>query len=374
MQVEAYVGEEMILNMGPQHPSTHGVLRLELETDGEIVKKVTPHIGYLHRCFEKHAENIDYSGVIPFCDRMDYIASMNNSLGYALAIEKLMQIEVNERVQTLRVLMAELNRIASHLLSIGTYAMDIGSFTPFLYCFREREKILDLFEWVCGARLLYNYNWVGGLSHDIPSGFVEKTSEFLNQLEPVIVEMDKLLSYNKIFIVRTATVGIINKDLAESYNVTGPNLRGSGVQWDLRKEEPYCAYETYDFEVPIGLGQFGPVGSCWDRYFVRVREMEQSINLSRQALARLPEGDVHEMVPRRVKPPKGEIYGRTETPRGELGYYVISDGGLIPFRVKVKSPCFTVLSVLPVIARGGMVADIIAIIGSIDIVMGEIDR
>lgn len=374
MQVEAYAGEEMILNMGPQHPSTHGVLRLELETDGEIVKKVTPHIGYLHRCFEKHAENIDYSGVIPFCDRMDYIASMNNSLGYALAIEKLMQIEVNERVQTLRVLMAELNRIASHLLSIGTYAMDIGSFTPFLYCFREREKILDLFEWVCGARLLYNYNWVGGLSHDIPSGFVEKTSEFLNQLEPFIAEMDKLLSYNKIFIVRTATVGVINKDLAESYNVTGPNLRGSGVQWDLRKEEPYCAYETYDFEVPIGLGQFGPVGSCWDRYYVRVREMEQSINLSRQALARLPEGDVQEMVPRRVKPPKGEIYGRTETPRGELGYYVISDGSLIPFRVKVKSPCFTVLSVLPVIARGVMVADIIAIIGSIDIVMGEVDR
>jgi len=374
MQVEAYAGEEMVLNMGPQHPSTHGVLRLELETDGEIVKKVTPHIGYLHRCFEKHAENIDYPGVIPFCDRMDYIASMNNSLGYALTIEKLMQIEVNERVQTLRVLMAELNRIASHLLSIGTYAMDIGSFTPFLHCFREREKILDLFEWVCGARLLYNYNWVGGVSHDIPSGFVEKTSEFLNQLEPVIAEMDKLLSYNKIFLARTAAVGIINKDLAESFNVTGPNLRGSGIQWDLRKEEPYCAYETYDFEVPIGSGQFGPVGSCWDRYYVRVREMEQSIKLIRQALDRLPEGDVHEMVPRRVKPPKGEIYGRTETPRGELGYYVISNGGLIPFRVKVKSPCFTVLSVLPAIARGAMVADIIAIIGSIDIVMGEVDR
>ena len=307
MQVEAYAGEEMVLNMGPQHPSTHGVLRLELETDGEIVKKVTPHIGYLHRCFEKHAENIDYPGVIPFCDRMDYIASMNNSLGYALTVEKLMEIEVNERVQTLRVLMAELNRIASHLLSIGTYAMDIGSFTPFLHCFREREKVLDLFEWVCGARLLYNYNWVGGVSHDIPSGFVKKTSEFLDQLEPVIAEMDKLLSYNKIFIERTAKVGIINKDLAESFNVTGPNLRGSGIQWDLRKEEPYCSYETYDFEVPIGSGQFGPVGSCWDRYYVRVREMEQSIKLSRQALDRLPEGDVHEMVPRRVKPPKGEI-------------------------------------------------------------------
>ncbi len=374
MQVEAYAGEEMVLNMGPQHPSTHGVLRLELETDGEIVKNVIPHIGYLHRCFEKHAEKVDYPGVIPFCDRMDYIASMNNSLGYALAVEKLMQLEVNERVQTLRVLMAELNRIASHLLSVGTYAMDIGSFTPFLHCFREREKVLDLFEWVCGARLLYNYNWVGGVSHDLPNGFVEKTREFLGRFEPVIAELDDLLSYNKIFLERTANVGIITEEQALSHNVTGPNLRGSGIRWDLRKEEPYCGYETYDFEVPIGLGKFGSLGSCWDRYYVRVREMEQSIKLIRQSLDRLPEGDVHEKVPRRVKPAKGEVYDRTETPRGELGYYVISDGGLIPFRIKVKSPCFTVLSLLPAIAKGGMVADIIAIIGSIDIVMGEIDR
>ena len=374
MQVEAYAGEEMVLNMGPQHPSTHGVLRLELETDGEIVRNVTPHIGYLHRCFEKHAEKVDYPGVIPFCDRMDYIASMNNSLGYALAVEKLMALEVNERVKTLRVLVAELNRIASHLLSIGTYAMDIGSFTPFLHCFREREKILDLFEWLCGARLLYNYNWVGGVSHDIPDGFTAKTREFLGQFEPVIAELDELLSYNKIFLERTANVGIISQEQALSHNVTGPNLRGSGIAWDLRKEEPYCGYETYDFEVPVGLGEYGPLGSCWDRYYVRVREMEQSLRLIRQALDRLPEGDVQEHIPRRVRPAKSEVYDRTETPRGELGYYVISDGGLIPFRVKVKSPCFTVLSLLPAIARGGMVADIIAIIGSIDIVMGEIDR
>lgn len=374
MQVEAYAGEEMVLNMGPQHPSTHGVLRLELETDGEIVRKVIPHIGYLHRCFEKHAENIDYPGVIPFCDRMDYIASMNNSLGYALAVEKLMGLEVNERVKTLRVLMAELNRIASHLLSIGTYAMDIGSFTPFLHCFREREKVLDLFEWLCGARLLYNYNWVGGVSHDIPEGFEAKTREFVTQFEPVIAELDKLLSYNKIFLERTADVGIISEEQALSHNVTGPNLRGSGIGWDLRKEEPYCGYETYDFEVPVGLGEHGPLGSCWDRYYVRVREMEQSLGLIRQALERLPEGDVHEHIPRRVRPAKSEVYDRTETPRGELGYYLVSDGGLIPFRVKVKSPCFTVLSLLPAIAKGGMVADIIAIIGSIDIVMGEIDR
>ena len=374
MQIEAYAGEEMILNMGPQHPSTHGVLRLELETDGEIVRRVVPHIGYLHRCFEKHAENVDYPGVIPYTDRMDYVASINNSLGYALAVEKLMKLEVNARVQTLRVIMAELNRIASHLLSIGTYAMDIGSFTPFLHCFREREKILDLFEWTCGARLLYNYNWVGGVSHDIPEGFVEKTREFLRQFAPVIPEMDELLSYNKIFVERTARVGVITEEMALSYNITGPNLRGSGVRWDLRKDAPYSGYETYDFIVPVGIGKFGPLGSCWDRYYVRVREMEESIKLIRQALDRLPEGDVQEKVPKKVKPPKGEVYGRTETPRGELGYYIVSDGGNNPYRVKVKSPCFTALSILPEIAKGEMVADIIALIGSIDIVMGELDR
>jgi NADH-quinone oxidoreductase subunit D len=270
--------------------------------------------------------------------------------------------------------MAELNRIASHLLSVGTYAMDIGSFTPFLHCFREREKILDLFEWTCGARLLYNYNWVGGVSHDIPEGFVEKTREFLKQFEPVIAELDELLTYNKIFVERTARVGIITEELALTYNITGPNLRGSGIRWDLRKDEPYSGYETYDFNVPVGLGKYGPLGSCWDRYYVRVREMEESIKLIRQALDRLPEGDVQEKVPKRVKPSKGEAYGRSETPRGELGYYIVSDGGTNPYRVKVKSPCFTALSVLPVIAKGEMVADIIAIIGSIDIVMGELDR
>jgi len=374
VQVEAYEGEEMILNMGPQHPSTHGVLRLELQTDGEVVQKITPHIGYLHRCFEKHAENVDYPGVIPYTDRMDYIASMNNSLGYALAVEKLMGIEVNDRVKTLRIIVAELNRIASHLLSVGTYAMDIGAYTPFLHCFREREKILDLFEWICGARLLYNYNWVGGLSHDIPDGFVEKTRQFLTEFEPVIAEENELLSFNKIFIERTAGVGILSEELALSYNVTGPNLRGSGVSWDLRRAEPYCGYETYDFAVPVGQGKFGPLGSCWDRYYVRVREMEECVKIIRQALDRLPEGDVQEKVPKKVKPPKGEVYGKTETPRGELGYYIISDGSPNPFRVKIKSPCFTALAVLPVISKGEMIADIIAVIGSIDIVMGELDR
>jgi NADH-quinone oxidoreductase subunit D len=374
MHVEAFVGEEMVLNMGPQHPSTHGVLRLELETDGEIIRKVIPHIGYLHRCFEKHAENMDYPGVIPYTDRLDYIAAMNQSLGYVLAVEKLMGIEVNERTQVLRVIMAELNRIASHLLAVGTYGMDLGAYTPFLHCFREREYILDLFEWTCGARLLYNYNWVGGVSHDIPEGFVGKTRQFLDGFEPAVREINELLSFNKIFIERTAGVGILPKPLAFSHNVTGPNLRGSGVPWDLRKDEPYCGYETYDFKIPVGEGRFGPVGSCWDRYFVRVCEMEESVKIVRQALDRLPEGNVQEKVPKKVKVPKGEIYGRSEAPRGELGYYIVSDGTGNPYRVKVKSPCFTALSVLPELSRGGLIADVVAIIGSIDIVMGELDR
>ena len=372
--IEAYHGDDMVLNMGPQHPSTHGVLRVELLTDGEVVKEARPHIGYLHRNFEKHAENIDYSGVIPFTDRMDYVASMANSLTYALTIEKLMGIQVNDRVNTIRVLMAELQRIASHLLSVGTYGIDIGAFTPFLHCFRDREMVLDLFEWLCGARLLYNYNWVGGVSHDLPDGWVAKCRYFVDQFGHTIDEVDQLLSFNKIFTKRTATVGILPPDLAVNYAISGPNLRGSGIKWDIRKEEPYCEYENYDFEVPIGTGEHGPIGSCWDRYYVRVLEMRESCKIILQTLDRLPEGDVHEHVPKRVKPPKGEAYLRTETPRGELAYYVVSDGGLIPSRVRGRSPCFVAMSVFQEIARGEMIADMVAIIGSLDIVLGEIDR
>lgn len=372
--LDAYHGDDMILNMGPQHPSTHGVLRVELLTDGEVVKEARPHIGYLHRNFEKHAENIDYPGVIPFTDRMDYVASMANSLTYALTIEKLMGIQVNDRVNTIRVLVAELQRIASHLLSVGTYGIDIGAFTPFLHCFRDREMVLDLFEWLCGARLLYNYNWIGGVSHDLPDGWVAKCRHFVDQFGHTIDEVDALLSFNKIFTKRTATVGILPPDLAVNYAISGPNLRGSGIKWDIRKEEPYCGYENYDFEVPIGSGEQGPIGSCWDRYYVRVLEMRESCKIILQALERLPEGDVHEHVPKRVKPAKGEAYLRTETPRGELAYYVVSDGGLIPFRVKGRSPCFVHMSVFQEIARGEMIADIVAIIGSLDIVLGEIDR
>jgi NADH-quinone oxidoreductase subunit D len=367
--------DEMILNMGPQHPSTHGVLRIELKTDGEIVKDARPHIGYLHRNFEKHAENIDYQGVIPFTDRMDYVGSMANSLTYAITVEKLMAIEVGERVKSIRVLVSELQRIASHLLAIGTYGLDIGAFTPFLHCFREREKILDLFEWLCGARLLYNYNWVGGVSHDLPDGWTDKARQFLSEFAPVIDELDDLLSLNKIFTARTATVGIIPPELAVAYALSGPNLRGSGIKWDVRKEAPYCGYEKYDFEIPVGQGRYGPIGSCWDRYYVRVEEMRQSVRILHQALDKLPtEGDVHEKVPKRVKPNPGEAYARTETPRGELAFYIVSDGGLIPYRVKGRSPCFVSMGLFHEIARGEMIADIIAIIGSLDIVLGEIDR
>jgi NADH-quinone oxidoreductase subunit D len=372
--VEQLEEDEMILNMGPQHPATHGVLRLELVTDGEVVKQARTHIGYLHRCFEKHAENIDYQGVIPYTDRMDYVASMGNSLTYVLAVEKLMGIEVGDRVKVLRVIVMELQRIASHLLAIGTYGMDIGTFTPFLYCFREREWILDLFEWLCGARLLYNYNWIGGVSHDLPDGWMEKALGFLKQFEPVVDELDELLSFNKIFTRRTAHVGIISPDIAVSYALSGPNLRGSGIKWDVRKEDPYCGYENYEFDIPVGLGKHGPIGSCWDRYYVRVLEMRESVKIVRQALDRLPEGDVHEKVPKRVKPPKGEVYFRTEAPRGELGFYVVSDGGLKPFRLRGRSPCFVAMSLFHEIARGELIADIIAIIGSLDIVLGELDR
>jgi NADH-quinone oxidoreductase subunit D len=371
--------DEMILNMGPQHPSTHGVLRIELRTDGEVVRAARPHIGYLHRCFEKHCENVDYPGVIPYTDRMDYVASMGNSLGYALAVEKLMGIEVSAYVQTIRVITAELQRIASHCLSVGTYGMDIGAFTPFLHLFRDRETVLDLFEWTCGARLLYNYNWVGGVSHDLPDGFVKACRQFLREFESTThPEMMDLLIGNKIFITRTARIGVCPVDLAISYDLTGPNLRGSGPARDLRKDEPYCGYDKYAFDVCVGKGQFGPLGSCFDRNYVRALEMAESAKIVHQALdalERMEKADVREKVPKRVKPAKGEIYVRSEAPRGQLGYYIVADGTSVnPYRVKVKSPCFTAMSVFHILAKGMMIADIIALIGSLDVVLGEIDR
>jgi NADH-quinone oxidoreductase subunit D len=369
-----YSGDVMTWNMGPQHPSTHGVLRLELKTDGEVVSEAIPHIGYLHRCFEKHAENVDYPGVVPFADRLDYCAAMNNELGYVLAVEKLMGIQVNNRVRCIRIIMAELNRIASHLIAASSYGLDMGSWTPMLHCFRDRERILDIFEEASGARLLYNYMWVGGLMYDVRPDFAEKVVEFVDYFEPQVDSLNRLLSHNYIFIKRTATVGIMSPETAISYGVTGPNLRGSGVRFDVRKDEPYLGYEDIDFEVCVGKGEFGPIGSSYDRYMVRIWEVLQSCKIVRQVAKMMTPGDVQESIPKRVKPPAGEIYMRTETPKGELGYYIVSDGNVKPYRVKVKSPCFTAMSAFREISRGAMIADIIAILGSLDIVLGEIDR
>lgn len=368
--------EEMVISMGPQHPSTHGVLRLELVVDGEVVVDVIPHIGYLHRCFEKHCEHMtSYQQVIPYADRMDYVAAMSNEFGYVVAMEKMLKIQVPERVQYIRVIMAEFSRIVSHLIAIGTYGMDIGAFTPFLYCMRDREHVLDIFEEACGARLLYNYMWIGGLSHDVPPSFEEKVKKFVHYFRPKITELNDLLSHNKIFIERTANVGVLPAEVAINYAVSGPVLRGSGVKWDLRKNDPYSIYDRFHFEIPVGTGKMGTVGDCWDRYMVRVHEMEESTNIIEQAIEAFPrEGNVQQVLPKRIRPEAGDIYVRTETPKGELGYYIVSDGTASPFRVKVKGPCFVNLSALPAISRGAMISDIVAILGSIDIVLGEVDR
>jgi NADH-quinone oxidoreductase subunit D len=368
--------EEMIINMGPQHPSTHGVLRLEIVVDGEIIMDCIPHIGYMHRCFEKHCEQMtNYQQVIPYTDRIDYCSAMTNEWGYALAVERMLKIEVPERVEYIRVIMAELQRIASHLIAVGTYGIDAGAFTPFLYTFIDREKILDLFEITCGARLLYNYIWIGGLSHDLPPGFVEQAKVFINYFRPRIKMLNDLLSYNDIFVKRTVNVGVLPKEVALNYAVSGPQLRGSGVKWDLRRDDPYSVYHKFNWEPQIGRGEIGTVGDSWNRHIVRMREMEQSLNIVEQALAVLPEGNVQAAVPKRIRPEKDlEIYVRTESSRGELGFYISSDGTTSPFRVKARGPSFSNLCVLPEIVRGSMIADLVLIAGSIDIVLSEVDR
>ncbi len=368
--------KEMVINMGPQHPSTHGVLRLELVLDGEVITECRPNIGYLHRCFEKYAESVDdYAKVIPYTDRMDYVSAMNQEHGYVMAIEQLLEIEVPERVEYMRVIVAELQRIASHLLGVGTFGLDLGAFTPFLYCFTEREKILGIFEKATGARLLYNYMAVGGLMRDIPDDFKKDTAEFVRTFRPKIQELNDLLSYNSIFIQRTANIGVIPPEVALNYAASGPVLRGSGVKWDLRKDDPYSIYDRFEFDIPVGSGEVGSLGDCWDRYMVRVREMEQSLSIIEQALDGMPdEGDVKEAIPKRIRPKEGEIYVRSETPRGELGYYIISDKGASPYRVKARAPSFVHLSILPAISKGSLIADMVAIVGSIDIVLGEVDR
>lgn len=371
---EVLKSDLLTLNMGPQHPATHGVLRVEIKTDSEIVVDAIPHLGYLHRCFEKHAENLDYRGVIPFVDRMDYLAAMSMEWGYALAVEKMLGTEVPKRAEYVRVLVAELQRIASHLVFFGTYAIDIGAFTPFLYAFQDREEILRLFEELSGARMLYNYIWIGGVWNDINDAQLARVKTFCDKFEVDLKKYHDLVGENKIFIGRTANVGVISKEVAFDYGATGPVLRGSGVKWDLRKDRTYSIYDKFNFDIPVGTGEKGSVGDCWDRYHVRILEMFESVKIIRQVLEGIEEGPVMGKVPKIIKVPAGEIYLRTECPRGELGYHLISDGGKTPYRLKVKSSCFTHVSILPAIAPGQMIADMVASIGSIDIVLGEVDR
>jgi NADH-quinone oxidoreductase subunit D len=369
--------EEMLINMGPQHPATHGVLRVVLRTDGEMVLSAVPHIGYLHRCAEKIGESVPPYQYIPYTDRMDYVSGMNNNLAYALTIEKLTGLEVSRRAQIIRVVMAELNRIASHLVSFGCYGLDLGAFTAFLYGFREREMILDLLEAACGARLTYSYITIGGVMEDIPEGFIDRCGEFLDYFEPKIDEYNNLLSFNHIFVKRTANVGIISGEDAIAWGLTGPCLRASGVKWDLRKAQPDCSYEEYEFDVPIGEGLKGTVGDCWDRYFVRMLEMKQSVRILRQALDKLrgtPPGDVLHKKSRNVKLPDDEIYYEIENPRGQLGFYVRGNGSMVPYRVKARGPSFSNLCILDHVCRDCLLGDVAAIVGSIDMVMGEVDR
>ena len=376
--------EEMIINLGPQHPSTHGVLRLEVLMDGEIVKEVVPHIGYLHRCFEKHAENLPYNQVIPFVDRLDYVAAMSNEHVYAMGVERMLGIEnqIPKRVEYIRVLMAELNRIASHFIAIGTYGMDIGAFTPFFWVMRDREHILRLLEWASGARLLYNYIWIGGLFYDIPVGFEDRCREFVNYIKPKLQELETVLIDNRIFIDRTANVGVLPLDLAINAGVTGPILRASGLRLDLRRVDGYSVYPELDFDVPIGEGKMGKVGDCWDRTYVRYVELHESLKIIEQCLDKLTgehtrsrDFDPQALVPKKIRPKAQDFYIRGEIPKGELGFFFRADGrNDIPFRCKCRSCSFTNLSVLPDISKGILVADLIAIIGSIDVVMGEVDR
>ena len=376
--------EEMVLNMGPQHPSTHGVLRLEVVTDGEIVVDVVPHVGYLHRCFEKHAEALPFNQIIPYVDRMDYVAAMNSEHAYVMGVERMLGIEndIPKRIEYIRVIVAELNRLASHFVAIGTYAMDIGAYTPFLWMMRDREQILRLLEWTCGARMLYNYIWIGGLFYDLPVGFEERCLEFIKYLKPKLIELQQLVVDNKIFINRTANVGVLPLPVAINYGCTGPMLRGSGLRYDLRKVDGYSTYPDLDFDIPIGEGKMGTTGDCWDRTWVRVMECWESVKMIEQSLEQLlgdhkrtRDFDPQAIVPKKIRPKPMDYYVRAENPKGELGYFFRTDGRSdIPVRCKARACSFNNLSVIGEITKGSLLADLVAVIGSIDVVMGEVDR
>jgi NADH-quinone oxidoreductase subunit D len=388
------LGEKLILNMGPSHPATHGVLRVVLELDGEIITKATPDVGYLHRGDEKIAENMTYNQFVPYTDRLDYLAPLANNVAYAMAVEKLMGWELPPRGQAIRLICCELARISSHLLGLGAFAMDTGAMTVFLYTFTEREKIYNLCEQISGARFTTSYTRVGGMTRDLPDAFFPMVRKFLEEFPPALDEIDSLLSRNRIFVDRTKDVGVITREDAIAYGLSGPNLRGSGVDHDLRKKQPYLGYEQYDFDIPLGSA-----GDCYDRYLVRVEEMRQSVSILNQALAKLPTGPITVSDTKNFPPPKtsvltkmeelihhfilhtegiqapeGEVYFGAENPKGELGFYIQSKGGGVPYRLKIRAPSFVNLSILDKILPGHMMSDVVSILGSLDFVMGECDR
>ena len=369
-----FVTEDMTLSMGPQHPSTHGVLRFVVRADGEVMKEAIPDIGYLHRSIEKIAEKVGWHGFIPYTDRVDYVAAMFCNHGWATAAEKLAGIEIPKRAEYCRVIADELCRIHSHLLSVGSMAMDIGAFTPFTHAIREREYLNDLFEELCGARLTFHYMRIGGVGWDLPPGWTDKVIHFLDRFEPIVDEYDRLISFNKIYTERLAGVAVITPEEAVDYNLVGPNLRGSGVSYDVRRDDPYSIYPELEFDVPIGRGEMGTLGDCFDRYIVRMREMRESCRIIRQCLRQLPDGPVIARVARTFKPPAGDCYVRLESARGDMGWYVVSDGTAFPYRCKIRTGSFAAISMTQHVSRNLMLADLIAVIASFDLVAPEIDR
>ncbi|GAT35109.1 NADH-quinone oxidoreductase subunit D [Terrimicrobium sacchariphilum] len=393
-EVGELLGETLTLNMGPSHPSTHGVLRIVLDLDGEVITRGMPDVGYLHRGDEKIAENMQYNQFVPYTDRLDYLAPIANNVAYALAVEKLMGWELPPRGKAIRVICCELARISSHLLGVGCMAMDIGAITVFLYTFTEREKIYNLVELLSGARFTTSYTRVGGQTHDLPETFLPQLKEFIRTFKPALEETDGLLTRNRIFVDRCKDVGVISKEDAIAYALSGPNLRGSGIDHDLRRKNPYLDYEKYDFEVPVGT-----VGDSYDRYLVRMEEMRQSIRILEQVIDKLPTGPINVIDPKQMLPvktdvltkmeelihhfirvtegvdaPAGEVYFGAENPKGELGFFIHSKGGGVPYRLKIRSPSFVNLSILPKILPGHLVSDVVTILGSFDFVMGECDR
>jgi len=366
---------EILLNMGPQHPSTHGVIRFIVRADGEIMVEALPVVGYLHRGIEKLAEMTPYPGFIPYTDRVDYLAAMFCNHAFVMGVERLLGVEVPKRAEYLRMIASELNRIASHLISLGSMAMDIGAFTPFLHGIRERELINDITEMLCGSRLTYNYMRIGGVSNDINDNILKKINDFLDRFLPgFIEEFNRLITYNEILVKRCINIATISSEEAINFGLVGPNLRASGVKWDLRKNMPYSIYPEFKFDIPVGEGFKGSVGDSYDRFVVRVKEMEESAKIIRQAISNIPDGEIMAKVPKRVKPPVGEVYSAVESARGELGYHIISDGSENPYRCKIRTGSFSAMKAIHIKSQGCFIADLVVLIASMDIVAPEIDR